>query len=85
VDAPTGRRLAGPDHDASTEHGRRIADIALAGILPLRVSIPFWFRLRIDLPSMRVLANANDHSGHFMDQRYSAFNVPVRIAPPTAN
>jgi hypothetical protein len=63
-------------------HGERIADIALADIRPPSVSIPFWFRLRIDLTSMRVLAMRMITVGHFMDQRYYAFDTPVRIRPP---
>ncbi len=63
-------------------HRERIADIALADIRPPSVSIPFWFRLRIDLASMRVLAMRMITVGHFMDQRYYAFDAPVRIRPP---
>ncbi|MHB8659916.1 MAG: CopD family protein [Solirubrobacteraceae bacterium] len=63
-------------------HGERIVDIAIADIRPPSVSIPFWFRLRIDLTSMRVLAMRMITVGHFMDQRYYAFDAPVRIRPP---
>jgi len=63
-------------------YGERIADVALADIRPPSVSIPFWFRLRIDLASMRVLAMRMITVGHFMDQRYYAVDTPVRIRPP---
>lgn len=69
--------------DLLSVHGRRVADIALADIRSPSVSIPFWFRLRIDLASMRVLAMRMITVGHFMDQRYFAFNAPVRIRPPS--
>jgi len=62
--------------------GGRVADIVLADIPRPGVSIPFWFRLRIDLSSMRVLAMRMVTVAHFMDQRYYAFNVPERIEPP---
>lgn len=68
--------------DIHTSDGRHLADLALAGIPKPSVSVPFWFRLRIDLASMRVVAMRMITVGHFMDQRYFAFNAPVRIRPP---
>jgi copper transport protein len=68
--------------DIRAMHGERIAEIALADIRPLSVSIPFWFRLRIDLTSMRVLAMRMITVGHFMDQHYHAFDAPAQIHPP---
>jgi copper transport protein len=75
----TGVRLLG----LGGENGERTADIALADVRPLRVSIPFWFRLRIDLATKRVLAMRMVTVGHFMDQRYAGFNAPVKVTPPT--
>jgi copper transport protein len=74
----TGVRLL----DIQGQHGHRIADIALADIHPPSVSIPFWFRLRIDLGSRRVLAMRMITVGHFMNQRYYAFDTPLVIRPP---
>jgi hypothetical protein len=68
--------------DIRNVQGKRTADIALADIRTPSVSIPFWFRLRIDLTSMRVLAMRMVTVAHFMDQRYHAFNARVRIQPP---
>lgn len=61
---------------------RCIADIALADIRPSGIQIPFWFRLRIDLGAMRVLAMRMIAPAHFMDQRYFAFDRPERVLPP---
>jgi hypothetical protein len=68
--------------DILSLQGERIADIALADIRSPSVSIPFWFRLRIDLASKRVLAMRMITVGHFMDQHYYAFDAPERIQPP---
>jgi copper transport protein len=68
--------------DIHNVHGERVADIALADIRRPGVSIPFWFRLQIDLGSTRVLAMRMITVAHFMNQRYYAFNAPVRITPP---
>jgi copper transport protein len=43
---------------------------------------PVWWRLRIDLSSMRVTSSHLITQGHFMTQRYYDFNGPVRISPP---
>jgi copper transport protein len=61
----------------------RSADIALADI-PARgiKTLPFWFRLRIDLATMRVERMRMIAPAHFMDQRYFAFDKPVRVVPP---
>jgi copper transport protein len=62
------------------EEDRRVAVVAtMNGSAP-----PIWFRLRIDLGSMRTLADAMTTSGHFMERRYFAFNRPVVIEPPPA-
>jgi len=68
--------------DIRTVRGRRVADIALADIRRLSVSIPFWFRLRIDLGSKRVLAMRMITAAHFMDQRYYAFDARLEITLP---
>jgi copper transport protein len=74
----TGVRLL----DLHAVRGRRIADLGLAEIPRAGDGPPFWFRLRIDLASMRVLAMRMIAPAHFMDQRYHAFNAPVQIRPP---
>jgi copper transport protein len=75
----TGVRLL----DIGASHGRRIADIALADIPRSgQQAPPFWFRLRIELRTLRVLSMRMIAPAHFMDQRYYAFNVPVRLRPP---
>lgn len=76
----TGVRLLG----VRSEGGRRVDELALADIpRPGRRSAPFWFRLRVDLASMRVVAMRMIAPGHFMDQRYFGFDEPVQIRPPT--
>ena len=61
----------------------RVADIALAD-LPAQAGqhVPFWFRLRIALSSMRVLRMRMIAPGHFMHQRYFGFDVPIDVRPP---
>lgn len=62
------------------EGDRRVAEVAIMnGSAP-----PIWFRLRIDLGSMRTLSDGMITSGHFMARRYFAFNRPVAITPPRA-
>jgi copper transport protein len=59
------------------------ADIALADVPSVGIrTLPFWFRLKVDLATMRVKSMRMIAPGHFMDQRYFAFNQPVRIVPP---
>ncbi len=43
---------------------------------------PVWWRLRIDLSSMRAASSHLIAQGHFMTQRYYGFNRPVAISPP---
>jgi copper transport protein len=67
-----------------SRHGGRIAWVALADPGdPVDYEPPFWFRLRIDLATMRVLAARMIAPGHFMRLRYFSFDTPRRIAPPT--
>jgi len=69
--------------DLHVARGRRIAEVALADIPPAgSPRPPFWFRLSIDVRSMRVLRMRMIAPGHFMNQRYYAFNGPLRIRPP---
>lgn len=61
----------------SRQGGHRVGEVAL-----YEPGAPVWWRLRIDLSSMRA---ANSHliaQGHFMTQRYYGFNRPVAISPP---
>lgn len=57
--------------------GRRIAELAL-----MDEGTPLWLRLRIDLATMRVVAVRSVTGGHFMSQRFLAFNRPLRIVAP---
>ncbi len=43
---------------------------------------PVWYRLWLDLPSHRVRRVRMIADGHFMTQRYFAFDRPVSIEPP---
>src|SRR2546427_291646 len=43
---------------------------------------PAWWRLTIDLRTNRVLHDRLITYGHFMTQRFSAIDQPVRIEPP---
>jgi hypothetical protein len=63
-------------------NGRRVAEIALADLRARAVGIPFWFRLRIDLATMRVLTMRMITVAHFMDQRYLGFDAPITVTPP---
>jgi hypothetical protein len=60
-----------------TEAGRRVAEIALAD--PAAPAL--WFRLKIDLASMRVVADRMVTEAHFMSRRYS-FARRFNIVPP---
>ncbi|MGH2954947.1 MAG: copper resistance D family protein, partial [Solirubrobacterales bacterium] len=60
------------------EGARRVAEVAIMN----DSAPPIWFRLRIELGSMRTLADKMTTSGHFMERRYFAFDRPVRIEPP---
>lgn len=57
--------------------GRPIAEIAL-----MEPGTPVWLRLEIDRRTARVLHVRMVTGGHFMDQRFYAFNRPVTIQPP---
>lgn len=59
------------------EGDRRVAEIAL-----IDQATPVWIRLKIDLRSERVLRARMITGGHFMTQRFSAFDRPLAIEPP---
>ena len=59
------------------EDGRRLAEVALADELT-----PVWYTLTIELRRMYVVDLRMIAGGHFMDQRYFAFNRPIEIEPP---
>jgi hypothetical protein len=61
----------------TTERGRRVAEVAL-----MDPGTPAWFRLRIDVRSLRVVRVNMIAPGHYMNQRYYAFNRPLTIVPP---
>lgn len=64
--------------DVHRESGRRIAVLALAD-----PGTPAWWRLFVDLRTMRVVRDRLVTKAHFMTQRYFAFNAPLRIRPPS--
>ncbi len=66
-------RLLGISHQG----GQRVAEVAL-----YEPGAPVWWRLRIDLSSMRAASSHLIAQGHFMTQRYYGFNRPVAISPP---
>jgi copper transport protein len=45
--------------------------------------LPAWFELSIDPRSGRLLALKMTATAHFMRHRYSGFNAPLEIVPPT--
>ena len=57
--------------------GRRTARLAL-----MDPDTPVWFRLTVDLDTFRVSAVRMIADGHFMSQRFYAFNQPLQIQPP---
>ena len=61
-----------------TERGRRVVDLAL-----FDRGTPAWYRLTIDLTTRRVLRARMVADAHFMWQRFTSFDDPVRIRPPT--
>lgn len=63
--------------DISSPSGRRVAEIAF-----YEPGAPVWWRLRIDLSSRRAASGRLITEGHFMKQRYHAFDRPLRISPP---
>jgi copper transport protein len=62
------------------KQGERLAELAL-----FDRATPVWFRLTIDLATNRVLKARMIAPGHFMDQRYHAFNAPAGIEPPSTD
>jgi len=56
---------------------RRVAELAL-----MDSGTPLWYRLTVQLAPLRVVAVRMIAAGHFMHQRFYAFNEPLRIAPP---
>ena len=62
---------------------RRRVDVALADPGGADASRPpFWFVLTIDRATMRVVRMRMTAPGHFMTQRYFAFDAPGTIRPP---
>jgi copper transport protein len=61
-----------------TQAGRRVAVVGL-----MDPGTPAWWRLTIDRRTNRVLEDRLVTYGHFMTQRFTAFNQPLRIEPPT--
>jgi copper transport protein len=61
----------------STEHGRRMAELAL-----MDHGTPVWLRLTVDLETMRAVRERMIAQAHYMTRRYLAFNDPVSIRPP---
>jgi uncharacterized membrane protein len=62
---------------------RRLVDVALTD--PGRANVsspPFWFVLTIERATMRVVRIRMTAPGHFMTQRYLAFDAPGTIRPP---
>jgi hypothetical protein len=59
------------------ERGRDVAVVAT-----MDPGTPTWWRFHIDVRTHRVLRSRLVTSGHFMTQRYFAFNRPMRIEPP---
>lgn len=56
---------------------RRFAEVAL-----MDPGTPVWFRLRIDLGTMRVIRVRMVTGGHFTTQRFAHFNRDIAIAAP---
>jgi hypothetical protein len=61
-------------------NARRVAVVAL-----MDPGTPAWWRVSIDLRTYRVLQDRLVTYGHFMTQRFTAFNRPLRIEPPGRN
>lgn len=57
--------------------GRRIAELALTDH-----ATPVWYRLWVDLSTMRITRARMIANGHFMTHRFSGFNDPFKIQPP---
>ena len=67
-------RLLGVRRDS----GRRVAELAL-----MDHGTPLWYRLWVDLSTMRVIRARMIANGHFMTHRFSHFGAPVTIEPPS--
>jgi copper transport protein len=63
---------------SASQGDTRVARLAL-----MDPGTPVWYRLTIDLATHRVVAVRMIADGHFMSQRYHAFNEPLRILAPT--
>jgi putative copper export protein len=59
------------------QDGRRVAELAL-----MSPGTPLWYHLSIDLTTRRLLRVRMITGGHFMSQRFSAFNQPLEITAP---
>jgi hypothetical protein len=57
--------------------GRRTATVTF-----LDPTIPAWFELRFDRRTFRPLEVRMTAASHFMRDRYSRYNAPIRITPP---
>jgi copper transport protein len=55
---------------------------ALAVVATMDPGTPAWWRFYIDRRTQRVIRSRLITNGHFMTQRYFAFNQPARIKPP---
>jgi hypothetical protein len=60
-----------------TQAGRRVAVVGL-----MDPGTPAWWQLTIDRRTNRVVEDRLVTYGHFMTQRFTAFNQPLRIEPP---
>jgi hypothetical protein len=58
-------------------HGRPTSVVSL-----MDPGTPAWWRLQIDLPSMRVTDSRLITTGHYMTQRFFDFNGDIAIHPP---
>jgi copper transport protein len=63
-----------------TERRQRGRPVVIVGLMD--PGTPAWWRLTIDRRTHRVLEDRLVTYGHFMTQRFSAFNRPLRIEPP---
>ncbi|MEK6252179.1 MAG: CopD family protein [Actinomycetota bacterium] len=66
--------------DVHRERGHRVAEIGLYD-----QGTPTWWRLRIDLGSMRAPRTRLIAEGHFMTEHYYDFNRALTIVPPVGH
>src|SRR5919206_548713 len=52
-------------------------------IVFLDPTIPAWFEAQVDRRTLRTLDVHMTAAAHFMHDRYSEFDAPLRISPPT--